>query len=78
MNSIATQRLSSEDELFLIERYGGMLRHLVIEIIESDYSREMAVYKEALARRLGAALPWTISAADTTGRRPCWTTTLTS
>ncbi|WP_258552764.1 EAL domain-containing protein [Paraeggerthella sp.] len=56
VNSIATQRLSSEDELFLIERYGGMLRHLVIEIIESDYSREMAVYKEALARRLGARL----------------------
>ena len=56
MNSIATQRLSSDDELVLFERYPELLKHLVIEITESDYSREMALYKEALARRFGARL----------------------
>ena len=56
VNSIATQRLSSDDELVLFERYPELLKHLVIEITESDYSREMALYKEALARRFGARL----------------------
>ena len=56
VNSIATQRLSSDDELVLSERYPDLLKHLVIEITESDYSREMALYKEALARRFGARL----------------------
>lgn len=56
VNSIATQRLSADDELVLSERYPGLLKHLVIEITESDYSREMALYKEALARRFGARL----------------------
>lgn len=56
VNSIATQRLSSDDELALVELYGGQLKHLVIEIIETDYSREMSLYKESLARRLGARL----------------------
>lgn len=56
MNSIATQRLSSDDELVLNERYPDLLKRLVIEITESDYSREMALYKEALARRFGARL----------------------
>ncbi len=56
INSIATQRLSNDDERVLRERYGDLLKRLVIEIIESDYSREMSVYKEALARRLDARL----------------------
>ena len=56
VNSIATQRLSSDDELVLNERYPDLLKRLVIEITESDYSREMALYKEALARRFGARL----------------------
>lgn len=56
VNSIATQRLSADDELVLSERYPGLLKHLVIEITESDYSREMALYKEALARRFGGRL----------------------
>ena len=56
VNSIATQRLSADDELVLGERYPELLRHLVIEITESDYSREMALYKEALAQRFGARL----------------------
>ena len=56
VNSIATQRLSADDELVLSERYPSLLKHLVIEITESDYSREMALYKEALARRFGGRL----------------------
>lgn len=56
VNSIATQRLSADDELVLRERYGDLLKRLVIEITETDYSREMALYKEALARRFGARL----------------------
>lgn len=56
VNSIATQRLSSDDELVLRERYGELLKRLVIEITETDYSREMALYKEALAQRFNARL----------------------
>lgn len=56
VNSIATQRLSSDDELLLREHYGDLLKRLVIEITESDYSREMALYKESLAERFGARL----------------------
>lgn len=56
VNSIATQRLSADDELELRERYGDLLKRLVIEITETDYSREMALYKEALAHRFGARL----------------------
>lgn len=56
VNSIATQRLSADDELVLCERYPSLLKHLVIEITESDYSREMSLYKEALAKRFGARL----------------------
>lgn len=56
VNSIATQRLSSDDELVLSERYPDLIKRLVIEITESDYSREMALYKEGLAQRFGARL----------------------
>ncbi|WP_232050856.1 GGDEF and EAL domain-containing protein [Arabiibacter massiliensis] len=56
VNSIATQRLSPDDEQRLRSCYGNLLKRLVIEITESDYSREMAVYKEALAHRFGARL----------------------
>lgn len=56
VNSIATQRLSADDEAELVERYASLLPHLVIEITENDYSREMAMYKEALAQRFGARL----------------------
>lgn len=56
VNSIATQRLSSDDEVELQERFGPLLKRLVIEITESEYSREMALYKEGLARRWGARL----------------------
>ena len=56
VNSIATQRLSSDDEVELQKRFGPLLKHLVIEITESDYSREMSLYKEGLARRWGARL----------------------
>ena len=56
VNSIATQRLSSDDEVELQKRFGPLLRRLVIEITESDYSREMSLYKEGLARRWGARL----------------------
>ena len=56
INSIATQRLSADDELALQERYGALLKRVVIEITESEYSREMALYKEALAHRFGARL----------------------
>lgn len=56
VNSIATQRLSSDDEILLREHYGDLLKRLVIEITESDYSREMALYKESLAQRFGARL----------------------
>lgn len=56
VNSIATQRLSADDEMALSERYPDLLRNLVIEITESDYSRVMALYKEALAKRFGARL----------------------
>ena len=56
VNSIATQRLSADDELALQERYGDLLKRVVIEITESEYSREMALYKEALAHRFGARL----------------------
>ena len=40
----------------LQERYGDLLKRVVIEITESEYSREMALYKEALAHRFGARL----------------------
>ncbi len=56
VNSVATQRLSADDELSLKQRYGALLSRVVVEITESDYSREMAVYKEALAQRFGARL----------------------
>lgn len=56
VNSIATQRLSADDEMALSEHYPDLLRNLVIEIIESDYSRAMALYKESLAKRFGARL----------------------
>ena len=56
VNSIATQRLSADDEVALEERFPDLLSRMVIEITENDYSREMAVYKEALAHRFGARL----------------------
>lgn len=56
VNSIATQRLSSDDETELQTRFAPLLKRLVVEITESDYSREMALYKEALVRRWGARL----------------------
>lgn len=56
VNSIATQRLSADDEAELTERFGSLLSRVVIEITENDYSREMAMYKEALAHRFGARL----------------------
>lgn len=56
VNSIATQRLSADDEAELVERFDGLLSRVVIEITENDYSREMAMYKEALAHRFGARL----------------------
>ena len=56
VNSIATQRLSSDDEVELQKRFGPLLRRLVIEITETEYSREMALYKEGLAKRWGARL----------------------
>lgn len=56
VNSIATQRLSSDDEVELQQRFGPLLKRLVIEITESDYSREMSLYKEGLVRRWGARL----------------------
>ncbi|MEG0664800.1 bifunctional diguanylate cyclase/phosphodiesterase [Gordonibacter sp.] len=56
VNSIATQRLSSDDEEELGRRFGPLLRRMVVEITENDYSREMSLYKERVVRRWGARL----------------------
>ena len=56
INSIATQRMSTSDEEVLHKKYTDLLKRAVIEITESDYSREMSSYKEKIARHWGSRL----------------------
>lgn len=56
VNSIATQRLSSDDDKELRRRFDWLFNRMVVEITENEYSREMSLYKENMVRKWGARL----------------------
>lgn len=56
VNSIATQRLSSDDDRELQRRFGWLFNRMVVEITENEYSREMSLYEENVVRKWGARL----------------------
>lgn len=54
VNSIATQRMSANDEAILRTRYASFIEQVVVEFTESDYNRDMALRKEKTVHQWGS------------------------